>query len=236
MRGKGGLCETLYGDTESCLTRFFGELQINRGKGVVGRRLCFPVRIQLFTTVTQQGNKSGIMAWQTFALMTVLSWGVYGVLLHTGRMGMLKAGDAANASMKAFLWVGIAYFVVAIVGPVIILLKNGSNWSFTKPGVSWSFIAGVAGAVGAFTLILALGAAAKAGASTANVMSLVFAGAPVVNALVAMSIHPPEGGLKTVPMAFWLGIVLAASGGYLVSSTNPNAQVPAKSPASATKH
>jgi hypothetical protein len=162
------------------------------------------------TQPTQQPRKK-TMAWQTFALMTVLSWGVYGVLL-----------------------VGIAYFIVAIVGPVIVLMKNKTTWSFTGAGLSWSFIAGVAGAVGAFTLILALGAAAKGGASTANVMSLVFGGAPIVNALVAMSLHPPEGGLKTVPFAFWLGIILAAAGGYLVSSTNPNAQAPAKPPAAAS--
>lgn len=169
--------------------------------------------------------------------MTVLSWGVYGVLLHTGRMGMLKGGDPANASMKAFLLVGIAYFVVAIVGPLIVLMRNKTNWSFTGTGLSWSFIAGTAGAVGAFTLILALGAAAKGGASTANVMSLVFGGAPIVNALVSMMAHPPAGGLKTVPMAFWLGILLAAAGGYLVSSTNPNAQVQPKPPAGeASKH
>ena len=180
---------------------------------------------------TPPTQKKKTMAWQTFALMTVLSWGVYGVLLHTGRLGMMKAGDVGNASMKAFLLVGMAYFVVAVVGPLIVLMKNKTNWSFTGAGLSWSFIAGVAGAIGAFTLILALGAAAKGGASTANVMSLVFGGAPIVNALVAMSLHPPEGGLKTVPFAFWLGIALAATGGYLVSSTNPNAQAPSKSPA-----
>ena len=143
------------------------------------------------------------MAWQTFALMTVFSWGIYGVLLHSGRLGMLKAGDPANASMKAFLLVGIAYFVVAIVGPVFVLMANKTNWKFTGAGLSWSFVAGTAGAIGAFTLILALGAAAKGGASTANVMSLVFGGAPVVNALVSMMAHPPEGGLKSVPLGFW---------------------------------
>lgn len=170
------------------------------------------------------------MAWQTFALMTVLTWGVYGILLHSGRMGMLKGGDLPNASMKAFLLVGIAYFVVAIVGPVVVLMKSNTNWKFTFSGISWSFIAGVAGAAGAFTLILALGAAAKGGYSTANVMSLVFGGAPIVNALVAMTVHPPEGGFKSVPVAFWIGIGLAAIGGFLVSATNPNAQAPSKSP------
>ena len=176
------------------------------------------------------------MAWQTFALMTVLFWGVYGVLLHTGRLGMISspagAADMKNASMKAFLLVGIAYFIVAIVGPLVVLMKNGTNWSFTGKGLSWSFLAGVAGALGAFTLILALGAAAKLGA--APVMSLVFGGAPIVNALVAMAMHPPEGGVKSVPAAFWIGIALAATGGFLVARTNPNAQ--AAKPAAEAKH
>lgn len=168
------------------------------------------------------------MYWQTFALMTVMAWGIYGVLLHRGRLGMLQTADAAgNASMKAFLWVGVAYFFIAILAPVLILIKNKTTWEMNGSGVSWSFVAGAAGAIGAFTLILALGAAAKQQASTANVMSMVFGLAPVVNAFVSMLAHPPEGGFKSVPFAFWLGTILAAVGGYLVASTNPNAQ-PAK--------
>ena len=31
------------------------------------------------------------MNWLVFALMTVVSWGVYGILLHTGQMGMKGA-------------------------------------------------------------------------------------------------------------------------------------------------
>src|SRR4051812_44593878 len=98
--------------------------------------------------------------WLIFALLTVLSWGVYGILLHQGRSLMPMGAEAANASLKAFLFVGVAYFVVAIVGPVIVLMQRGTNWSTTPGGITWSFLAGVAGAIGAFTLILALGAAA----------------------------------------------------------------------------
>lgn len=180
------------------------------------------------------------MTWPTFAVMTMLFWGVYGVLLHTGRLGMIESAagkaDVANASMKAFLLVGAAYFVVAIVGPLIVLMQNKTNWSFTGKGLTWSFIAGTAGAVGAFTLILALGAAAKVGASPAGVMSLVFGGAPIINAFVAMAIHPPEGGFTKVPPLFWIGIVMAAAGGFLVAKFNPTAQAPAKPAAQQVKH
>jgi len=186
--------------------------------------------------VNEKGQRKG-MAWQTFAVMTMLFWGVYGVLLHTGRAGMMESAagkaDMGNASMKAFLLVGLAYFVVAVVGPIIVLMQNKSNWSFTGKGLSWSFIAGTAGACGAFTLILALGAAAKMGSSPAAVMSIVFGGAPVVNALVALSLHPPEGGFKAIPLPFFLGIAMAAGGGYMVAKFSPTNQAVKKGAASA---
>ena len=52
-------------------------------------------------------------------------------------------------------------------------------------------------------------------------MSIVFAGAPVVNALIAMAFHPPAGGLRTISWPFYLGILLAASGGALVTFYKP---------------
>src|SRR5437867_3630830 len=47
------------------------------------------------------------MNWLIFALMTVVSWGVYGAFLHTGQMVMKYA---ANGVYRAFLFVGLAYF------------------------------------------------------------------------------------------------------------------------------
>jgi hypothetical protein len=49
-------------------------------------------------------------------------------------------------------------------------------------------------------------------------MSIVFAGAPVVNAFVAMAFHPPAHGLR---WQFVLGIALAAVGGGLVTLYRP---------------
>lgn len=180
---------------------------------------------------TNPTTKPKSMNWILFAYLTVLSWGVYGVLLHIGRSGMPAGAEAGNAGLKAFLWVGIAYFVVAVVGPIIVLKMRGSDFSFAGTGITWSFIAGVAGALGAFTLVLALGAAAVTmkGAAPSAVMPIVFGGAPIVNAIVAMLVHPPAGGFKAIPMPFLAGIVLAALGAFLVAKYAPTNQgAPAK--------
>lgn len=164
----------------------------------------------------------GSMNWIVFALLTVLSWGVYGVLLHKGRGQMPTGTEAPHAGLKAFLFVCIAYALIGVAAAALLKLR-GSNWSFSAGGIQWSLIAGVAGAVGAFTLVLALGAAAPIykGGAAAAVMPIVFAGAPVVNTIVAMSLHPPEGGLKALPLPFVLGCVLAATGAFMVAKFAP---------------
>jgi hypothetical protein len=96
--------------------------------------------------------------------------------------------------------------------------------------MTWSLIAGIVGAIGAFGVLLAFGAGGKPGV----VMSIIFAGAPIVNAIVALILHPPPGGWAKVPAPFYLGILLAALGGFLVTYFKP-AVAPAKpKPAAAT--
>ena len=154
------------------------------------------------------------MTWLIFALMTVVSWGLYGVFLHSGQMGM---SDPVNGKYKAFLFVGIAYLLTAVVGPAIMLLANGATWSMPAKGIGWSLLAGTVGALGAFCVLLAFGAK-----GTPNVvMSIVFAGAPIVNAIVALALHPPAGGWGAMRWQFIAGILLAAFGGYLVTRYRP---------------
>lgn len=162
------------------------------------------------------------MNWLVYALLTVLSWGVYGVLLHKGRGNMPMGSETPHAGLKAFIFVCLAYALIGLAAAAL-LKWRGSNWSFTPGGIQWSLIAGVAGAVGAFTLVLALGAAAPIykGAAAAAVMPIVFAGAPIINTLVAMTLHPPGGGMKSLPWQFLLGCVLAASGAFLVAKFAP---------------
>jgi len=192
------------------------------------------------------------MSWITFALMTVLFWGVYGVILHMGRSLMPDVAlkppgpEAQHAGLKAFMLVCVSYAIIGIISAYV-LKSRGSNWSFSGGGLSISLVAGLAGAAGAFTLVLALGAAAMPTAAggggfgpsaAAAVMPIVFGGAPIVNTLVAMLLHPPQGGLKALPLPFLIGIVLAATGGFLVAKFAPTntggAAKPATAGASAT--
>ena len=92
-------------------------------------------------------TSSSGLTWLLFALMTVGSWGLYGIFLHTGQIAM---ADPENGRYKAFLFVGVAYLVTAVIGSLIVLAINGSDWSFPTKGLTWSLLAGTVGAIGAF--------------------------------------------------------------------------------------
>ena len=154
------------------------------------------------------------MSWLFFAILTVGSWGLYGIFLHTGQMAM---ADPVNGRYKAFLFVGIAYLLTAVIGSLIVLMINGASWSYPSKGMMWSLVAGTVGAIGAFGVLLAFGAKG----TPPVVMSIVFAGAPIVNAVVAVLTHPPAGGWAAVRWPFVLGIVMAAVGGCLVTLFRP---------------
>jgi len=172
-------------------------------------------------------SPSSSSVWLAFALATVVSWGLYGVLLHLGQLGM---GDPANGRIKAFLLVGVAYVLVAVLAPLAILLTAKASWDFPARGLWFSLLAGTAGAIGALCVLLAFGAKGN----PAVVMSLVFAGAPVVNAIVALLVHPPAGGFGALRWQFVLGILLAAAGGLLVMRYRPMA-APGGAPAPASQ-
>jgi drug/metabolite transporter (DMT)-like permease len=97
------------------------------------------------------------------------------------------------------------------------MVVNNSSFEFTSKGMTFSFLAGVVGALGAFFVLMAFGAKG----TPAVVMSLVFAGAPIVNAAIAISIHPTITGLRSLKWQFVVGILLAALGGYLVTLYKP---------------
>ena len=154
------------------------------------------------------------MNWLTFSLMTVISWGLYGIFLHTGQMAMM---DKGNGLYKSFLFVGLAYFLTAVLAPLGMLMVRGADWKFPTSGMAWSLLAGIVGAIGAFCVLLAFANDGKPGV----VMSIVFAGAPVVNAVVNIILHPPEGGVGTIKPQFYIGIILAALGGCMVTYFKP---------------
>lgn len=158
-----------------------------------------------------------------YALGTVVTWGLYSVLLHKGSMAMAIPGapDFLGSRMKSFLLVGIAYVIVAIVGPILVMKFKGTPWSFPTAGWSWSLVAGMAGAIGAFFLLMAL----SSGRSPAEskilpllVPAIVFAGAPIVNAIVSIT---KEHLWAKTPPAFYIGILLAGAGAAMVMKYRP---------------
>jgi len=169
---------------------------------------------------------SGI-PWFAWALLTVICWGTYGVCMHTGSESMWKPDHPqfkTHARMMAFLWVGLAYFLTAVIAPLIILkLQNGpvDFWNYPSAGWKWSLFAGILGAIGALGVLLAFGAAPNPPGPPVYVpivMSIIFAGAPIVNAVVNTTKH---GWWGHVQPQFILGIVLAAAGGVLVTYYAP---------------
>lgn len=172
--------------------------------------------------MAEANSPSPGLTWLAFALLTVGCWGVYGVFLHTGQVAMQ---DPVNGRYKAFLFVGLAYFLTAVLAPLGLLLVKGAAFTgYTPRGMIWSLVAGIVGAVGAFGVLLAFGARG----TPAVVMSIVFAGAPVVNAIYSLVLHPPAGGWGSVRWPFFLGIALAALGGCLVTYFKPGPPPPAK--------
>jgi len=156
------------------------------------------------------------MIWIMFAIGAGLSWGLYGVASHTGQVELGGPGGIlrASAAMKALLCVGMAYFVIAVLTPVLVLGSKGQLNNFNQSGTIWSTLCGALGAAGAICIIYAF----KNGGSPAFVMPIVFGGAPLVNVLVSMLMHPP----KTTPNPLlWLGYVMASAGVGLVLYFKP---------------
>ena len=151
--------------------------------------------------------QSSGLTWLFFALLTVGSWGLYGAFLHDGQAAM---NDPVNGRYKAFLCVGIAYFLVGVIVPSATLWLQGKLAGFTGRGVAFSTAGGMLGALGAACIIWAF----QNGGKPLYVMPLVFAGAPVVNALLTLATHPGEA--KGVSPFLFVGIALSAVGTWMV--------------------
>ena len=87
------------------------------------------------------------MTWLAFVAGAVLSWGVYGAMLHQGQVRL-------GSPMRALLCVGVAYFLVGVVVPVITLFAQGQGLrGFTTAGTTAATVAGTLGALGAVCII-----------------------------------------------------------------------------------
>ena len=145
--------------------------------------------------------------WVLFVAGAVLSWGAYGVLLHQGQV-------ALGNPLKALLCVGVAYFLIGVLVPVAALSAQGNLSNFNSGGLMTATIAGGLGAAGAVCIIYAF----RTGGLPVYVMPLVFGGAPVVNVLLTMTLHPPKNPVN--PLLF-VGLLFASVGAAMVLYFKP---------------
>lgn len=149
------------------------------------------------------------MIWFLFALGAVISWGIYGPVLHRGQLQL-------GSPFRALLCVGFAYFLIGVLVPLLTLWYQKDLRGFNLGGSASATLAGALGALGAICIIWAF----KSGGLPSYVMPIVFGGAPLMNVFVSMWMHPP----KTAPNPLlYVGFILAAVGAGLVLYYKPAA-------------
>jgi hypothetical protein len=165
------------------------------------------------------------LTWLWFVLLAGLSWGVYVPAISFG----IRALD--RNAFGAFLCVGVAYFLVAIVVPIAFFTSQNSWPSWTATGVTFATFAGVAGALGGLCVIFAR----RFGGNPLYIGSLIFGLAPVINALVSLVWHPePDKPFHfQLPAAgpdwkLWAGVVLVGIGAFLVLYSNAESEAKPK--------
>lgn len=147
--------------------------------------------------------------WFVFAFGVILCWGAYGPTIHEGQI-------ALKSPWKAILCVGGAYFVLAVIIPIVVLKAQGTPLDFHARGTVYASIAGALGALGAIFVVASL----KTGGNPLYVMPLIFGGAPVVNVIVSSLLHRPARAPS--PMLY-VGFALLLAGAALVLYFKPPA-------------
>jgi len=154
-------------------------------------------------------------------LLTAVCWGIYGPLLHVGQEAL------GGNRLRAFLCVGLAYFLIAVVIPLAMMSTSGKKNAWSFKGLAWSLIAGAAGALGALGIILAF----NFGGKPVYVMPLVFGCAPVVNSFWTIYW---QNTWKDINAFFAAGLILVAVGASSVLFFAPT-KPPAKAAVAAVE-
>lgn len=158
----------------------------------------------------------GMLAVLLSVALTAICWGIYGPMLHQGQhdMGAIVNGAHIPSQWRPFTCVGLAYFGIAVLVPILLLRTRGEpgHWSIT--GTIWSLAAGAAGAIGALGIIMAF----KNHGNPIFVMPLVFGGAPVINTFFTMHLGK---SYKEAGPVFFAGLILVVTGAATVLIFKP---------------
>lgn len=163
--------------------------------------------------------RSMLLVVASFAT-TMICWGLYGPVLHFGQHDMFTGGEDAPlphiARWRPFVCVGMAYFLIGVIVPALILVLKGEEGHWTMTGVIWSLAGGALGALGALGIVLAF----TFGGKPLYVMPLVFGGAPVVNSFLTIVW---AGKLRDVGPVFLAGLIIVLIGAVTVLLSSPSA-------------
>ena len=167
--------------------------------------------------------------WLVFAALAGLCWGTYVPFVQAG------IGGLGRNPFASFLCVGVAYFLIAVLVPVVVLSTNEQRTNWNAYGITMATLAGVAGALGALCVIYANRNAPPGSDYRPYIAPVIFALAPVLNTLISTVWHPTRNnpvhfGLEHMPgWQLLVGIVLTGIGAALVLYSK-EASEPAKGP------
>jgi hypothetical protein len=196
----------------------------------------------------EENETMGKYDWLLWVGLAGLAWGTYVPLIAYGGSELVgsKPGSLGPRVM-AVLCVGLAYFLIGVLFPLVLFFSGQVEWpQLTGTGMTFSSLAGAAGALGAICVIFAtksaIESARSAGLDPASyrlyIAPLIFGLAPVINTLVSVIWHPGKGapfhfGLEIPGWKLWVGIVLVGLGAALVLFSKEEAEAhkaPAPSP------
>ncbi len=176
--------------------------------------------------------------WWGYVIGAGLAWGTYVPLVFYGGTELTTRPGTVGGRLASILCVGIAYFLLAVVIPVVLMaIRDDAKPEWKTNGLVFSALAGVAGAIGAICVIFASKAAVDSakleGINPATyrvfIAPLIFSLAPFINTIVSLVWHPA----KDDPFVFhfempgWklpAGILLVAVGTFLVLYSKEEAE------------
>ncbi|MFG0264239.1 MAG: hypothetical protein ACF8AM_03695 [Rhodopirellula sp. JB055] len=159
-----------------------------------------------------------------FAIGTALFWGCYGPTIGNAQAPRVN-GAPLWSPFKPYVFIGIAYLVIAIVGGIAMMKFKGDSFTFSGEHfatVKWGFLAGCLGAMGAVCLTTAM---MTSKGNALLVMPIVFGGAVSVSALVSVL---RLGDHVQVSPVLWVGMTLTVVGVVVVAMNTPHGHAPTK--------
>jgi hypothetical protein len=152
--------------------------------------------------------------------LSLCAWGAYGPVLHRGQAAM------GGSRLRPLFCIGVAYFLIAVLVPLAILLPLGKAGGWHLGSTGWSLAAGSLGALGALGTIVAF----TCGGKPFTVMPVVFGCAPVINTLLTIALaHTPAGDVSPF---FLAGMLVVGVGAATVLAFGPRGHAaPAPRPA-----